>query len=166
MKITVNKKHLTLAYTPFVLLLLATIAIAATTTNTFHIAVTTQANPPVVYNVTPGTVTPTAGSYLAELAISFNVTDPDGVGDLDDTSAKVNVSLSGVTRTNESGNCEVVTSSFNGGTDRTYRCIIHVRYYDNASSLWQINATVSDGTAVASNYSRFATVNSLSAFSL
>src|SRR3989338_787705 len=118
MKITVNKKHLTLAYTPFVLLLLATIAIAATTTNTFHIAVTTQANPPVVYNVTPGTVTPTAGSYLAELAISFNVTDPDGVGDLDDTSAKVNVSLSGVTRTNESGNCEVVTSSFNGGTDR------------------------------------------------
>jgi len=125
---------------------------------------------PVVYNVTPATVTPVDGSYAAELNISFNVTDADGAATLDNSLARVNVTqFSGgvpfINRTNTTGNCIVQTSSFNGGKDRSYSCIVQIRYHDNATN-WQINATISDTSGnVHGNYSQNATINSLSAFS-
>jgi hypothetical protein len=149
------------------LMALSTLGYAALTTQTFTVAVTTADNAPRVYNVTPAAVTPVSQNHRASLTIEFNVTDADGVADLVNSGARVNVSLGGVTRTNDTGNCEVVTSSFNGGTDRTYRCVVPIRYHDNASSLWTINATINDTAGnVAANYSQTATVNSLSALSM
>jgi len=153
----------------FFILLTSVFVIGQPTTKTFTVAVTTADNAPVVYNVTPGTVTPVDGSYAAELNISFNVTDADGVANLDNTLARVNVTqFSGgvalINRTNTTG-CIVQTSSFNGGLDRSYSCIVQIRYHDNATN-WQINATIGDTTGnVHGNYSQNATVNGLSAFS-
>ena len=131
---------------------------------------------PIVYNVTAASVTPVAASHATNVAIRFNVTDADGVGDassgLSDTTAKVNITfLPGETaeysRFNDTGNCAVVESSFNDGQDRSYECIVAVRFHDNASLLWRINASVEDlESSTAYNSSQNLTINSLSAIEL
>jgi len=113
--------------------------------NISKINVSNSANTaPTIYNVTAPSITPIAGSHFSMMNITFNVTDPDGVADLVDSGARVNVSLAGVIRTNDSGNCQVITSSFNEGLDRTYSCLVAFRFHDNASNLWQVNATIND----------------------
>ncbi|MBI2664486.1 hypothetical protein HYX10_04045 [Candidatus Woesearchaeota archaeon] len=135
-------------------------------------AVTTA---PIVYNVTSAQITPTAASHATNVVVRFNVTDADGADDadsgLDDTTAKVNITfLPGETaeysRFNNTGNCATI-ATFNGDQDRTYECKVAIRYHDNASALWRINASVEDKSNSASyNSSQNLTINSLSAIDL
>jgi len=128
--------------------------------------------PPIIYNVTAPILTLIAGSHFATVNITFNVTDADGVDDLTDATAGVNITLAGVTRQNTSGNCQVITSSFNNGKDRTYSCLVAFRFHDNASDRWIVNATVTDSqdniatNDTAADGAVNLTINSLTAFSL
>jgi len=170
MVLTIKSKRgrLLLVYLPIFLLILATFVFADITgPRSFHIAVQTGNTAPIVYNVTPVTVT-LSESALTTVAIEFNVTDADGVGNLNSATAAVNVSmnpLDSYARINNSQNCAIVTNSFNGGLDRTYRCNVTFFYYDNSSNIWFINASIQDGaSALGFNSSQVATLSSLSAF--
>lgn len=167
MKTSVNKKRLYVVYLP-ILVIMASVGFAATIGPVdLWVAVNTGNTAPVIYNVTPVTVTPVAGTDT-EVEILFNVSDADGTGNLDDSSVAMNLSLIGYAdRTNDTGNCEVVESTFNGGTDRTYRCTVVLKYHDNASAFWVINISAADSAgSIARNNSENITVNSVSGFSL
>ncbi|MBI2664485.1 hypothetical protein HYX10_04040, partial [Candidatus Woesearchaeota archaeon] len=162
------------------LILSALIAHGAQVTESFSISVTTGTNSPTVYNVTLAQVTPTAASHATNVVVRFNVTDADGVDDdnsgINISEVRVNITfLPGETaeysRFNNTGNCATI-ATFNGDQDRTYECKVAIRYHDNASALWRINASVRDkasssGTGTASyNSSQNLTINSLSAIDL
>jgi len=182
MIIRVKKKHFYFIYLPILLVLISIpiVVYAAETTETFSIAITTGTNDPVVYNVTTASITPISGSHFALVDILFNVTDADGVDDsnsgLNDSSAMVNITFSPGTANEysryNSTSCGIVGSNFNSGLDRTYNCTVAIRFYDNASTFWVINASVFDdstssGVGVMSqNTTQNITINSLSAIDL
>ncbi|MFH1181907.1 MAG: hypothetical protein V1702_03030 [Candidatus Woesearchaeota archaeon] len=128
---------------------------------------------PVVFNSSiaiDGSVT-LADSLKTEFTVYFNVTDADGVGNINNARAGVNVSFNGVIRSNNSGNCAVVGDS--STTTRAFSCIVVFYYYDNASALWDMNLSAADNAnSVVSNYSEYnkvdfnLTLSSLSAFTL
>jgi len=100
-------------------------------------------------NITAFTVDPIDGSTAIEIVIFFNVTDPDGVGNINGSKAIVNLTLGGRDgqfRTNisdqggEFGTCGNVTK----GKYMIINCTILMKYYDNQSSNWFINASIED----------------------
>ena len=177
-----KKKRLFFVYLPllFILISLPLLVHAGKVTESFSISVTTGTNSPTVYNVTAASITPVSASSANNVAVRFNITDADGV---DDANSGINISrvianitfLPGETaeysRFNDTGNCDAV-ATFNGNQDRTYECIVAVTFYDNASALWRINASISDKASSSSegsasyNSSQNLTVNSLSAIDL
>ncbi|MBI2542171.1 hypothetical protein HYV80_05670, partial [Candidatus Woesearchaeota archaeon] len=118
-------------------------------------------------------VDPVAGGNSIIL-ISFNVTDEQGVGDINASKAIVNLTL-GIRDvaqfrfnisddgTREFGTCYNHTVS----TTVVINCTVIMRYYDNASSNWAINISVQDlSGAVGRNDTFVFTYNSLAAFSI
>src|SRR3989338_2087392 len=117
-----------------------------------------------------------AGS--AQVFISFNVTDADGIGNINASKAIVNITLgtpnSGQWRVNvseqsgEFGTCENSTQ----GSNVVVNCTVIMQYYDNTSANWVINISVPDiNGAVGRNDSsgdtpNVMTYNELSALSL
>ena len=100
-------------------------------------------------NATGFTVNPSASGSI-EIIISFNASDPDGLGQINGTiGGKVTVNLTlgapGVAQFRTQTTC---TNSTEGGTasgkEVTFNCTINLQYYDNASSNWVINITVED----------------------
>ncbi len=150
-------------------------------TGNFQVNITTQVvsnNVPVVFNdsvALNSSVTLTDGGDT-EFTVRFNVTDADGVGNLNNAAAGVNITYNGIKRSNNSGNCE---NQDNGANTRLYTCKVVFRYFDNSSSIWDINITAADSLGAvgyndSSNYGAAGgggaahnlTINSLSAFSI
>ena len=143
-----------------VLLLIIPLVYAAQVTQTFYVLVTIGNRAPVIFYVNTTTITPIAGTTVTA-NVEFNVSDGDGFSDLEDGTAQVNITYNGVTRTSSS----CTPTDYNTNYTQ-YKCSITIYYYDNTTSSWIINASVSDGTNTSINATQTATVNSLSAMSL
>ena len=124
-------------------------------------------------NATGFSVDPITGSTSAIL-ISFNVSDPDGAGQINGTyGGKVIVNLTlgppGVAQFRTQASCVNGTES---PIKVRFNCTINMKYYDNNSNAWVINITVIDSNSgTARNDSEgptphVFTFNSLAAFSL
>jgi hypothetical protein len=141
-------------YIPIIifLMVLASGALAAQVTKTLWVAITITNNAPVVFNSSTtinASITLTEGG-MTQFTVNFNVTDPDGVNDINTTKTGVNITFNGVKRSNNSGNCEITSTST---LVRGYRCIVSFYYYDNASSFWEVNLSSGDYYSVVSNSS-------------
>ena len=106
------------------------------------------------------------------ILISFNVTDADGVNTINASKAIINLTLGGrggqfrfniSDQGNEFGTCNNHTQ----GNVMIINCTVIMKYYDNASSNWVINVSISDtvGNAGINDTVTF-TYNVLSAISL
>ena len=119
-----------------------------------------------IFNFTAFNVDPTSGGS-SEVIIKFNVTDPDGLEDINGTNGGrvvVNLTLANSQfRTQDS--CTNVTNATLNLV--TFTCIINMQYYDNASAAWSVNITVFDKDgAKALNDSGSFTYHVLAAFDL
>jgi hypothetical protein len=144
-------------------------------TNDTIITVVASNTAPVIRlnNASGFAVDPISGSSSIIL-ISFNVTDDQGVGDINASKAIVNLTLGARSvaqfrfnisddGTREFGTCYNHTS----GNIVVINCTIIMRYYDNASSNWVVNISVQDlSGAIGRNDTNTFTYNSLAAFSL
>ena len=101
-----------------------------------------------------------AGSTF--ILISFNVTDSDGVNEINASKTVSNFTLggrdSGIFRFNNS------CANHTEGISVIINCTVAMKYYDNASSLWRINISVEDmNRGIGRNDSLNFTYNSLTA---
>ena len=123
-------------------------------------------------NITIGAIDPIASSDV-ELLISFNVTDPQGVHDINASKAIVNVTLGGLDgqwRSNISEQSDSDSGTCFNHTENgvvIINCSVWLRYYDNASSNWAVNISVEDTQgAVGRNDTITFTYNPVSSFTL
>jgi hypothetical protein len=138
MIIKIKKRDLIIV---FCIILIIPIVFAAQKTQYFTVTVSMTNRGPTIFYVNTTNVTLTAGTTVA-INITFNVSDGDGFTDLDDSTAQVNVTFNGVTRT--SSGC----APNDYDTNYTqYNCEITFYYYDNASTSWIVNATVTDSSS-------------------
>ena len=118
-------------------------------------------SPPIIFYVNQTNITLVAGTAVT-VNITFNVSDQDGFGNLDDSTAQANVTFNGVTRSSSSCTPNDYESIYT-----EYSCEVTFYYYDNASLNWVINATVRDNSGVAAvNDTVALQVKSLSSMSL
>ena len=101
-------------------------------------------NPPQiinVYNTTAGIIAVATGLNAGPSAtyLEINFTAYDSNGDLDDTTASINVSMSGET-IRENSSCFKYESS---PTSANYTCSVTMWWWDGAGT-WTINASISD----------------------
>jgi len=162
MIIKIKKRDLLFASLPlFALLVLISILSApiiySVTVNTtfagFLVQLVISNQNPTVYlvNLTAIGVDPLDGGD-STFFIVFNVTDPDGVQNINATTAIVNITLgtpgTSQFRTNisdtgaEIGTCGNV--SYSATNTIMMNCSITMRYYDNSSANWVINISVQD----------------------
>ncbi|MBI2134824.1 hypothetical protein HYU09_02460 [Candidatus Woesearchaeota archaeon] len=120
-------------------------------------------------------VDPVAGTTV-DVLVSFNVSDPDGLSNVNGTDgnarADVNFTL-GAPSTSQFRTQSSCTNTTNPTAGMVvFNCIVKMKYYDNASSNWVINLTVTDANGATINNASFAgsvntfTYNSLSSFSI
>ncbi|MCH8004050.1 MAG: hypothetical protein IH934_05470, partial [Nanoarchaeota archaeon] len=137
-------------------------------------------SPPAIKlnNVSGFTIDPVSGG-TSKILISFNITDADGISDINATKAIVNLTLGsaddGQYRFNisdqgaEFGTCANHTEPGPGSEAARIiiNCTIEMRYYDNASNKWTINISIedTDGNVARNNTIEF-TVATLSSFTL
>lgn len=133
------------------------------TTGDANVTITVSNTAPVVYFVsTISAQDPTINSTTA-VTFTFNATDPDGIGDLTNSTARGNFSKSGETTVSNSS-CTVV-SAYNA-TAVQYHCTINMNYYGGSGS-WTVNAMVNDtANAQATNSSNTFTYNALNAMAI
>jgi hypothetical protein len=158
MIIKIKKRDLAIL---LILLSIIPIVFAAQKTQYFTVTVSMTNRGPTIFYVNVTNVTLIAGS-TATIDILFNVSDPDGFGDLNDSSAKVNVTLNGVSRGNSSCNPTDYDINYT-----QYACSVTFYYFDNASTSWVVNASVSDNSRNQStNDTNNLQVRSLSSLSI
>ncbi|MBI4142064.1 hypothetical protein HY484_04015, partial [Candidatus Woesearchaeota archaeon] len=75
-----------------------------------------------------------------EMAITFNVSDDNGQGDIVDSSVVAILNFTGTTKTNTSA-CTVITT---GTNDKYYNCSLIFEYFDENSTLYGLNVTATD----------------------
>lgn len=115
---------------------------------------------PIVNNVTPVPATDPKAGNLTYIFINFTVTDTDGVGDLNDSTARVIFNKS---TTQRIGNC---TPNDLNLTATKYVCNVSMWYYDDPGT-WAINVSVRDNMSyMASNSTTTFVYNTLSAISI
>ena len=103
---------------------------------------------------------PTDGTKT-KIEVSFLADDPEGLGNLDNSTAKLNVSLSGTTESNTT--CTSATS----GEYINYTCEVYMDYYYSSSSSWAVAAEITDNNANSfQNSSDTWTYSALTAFNL
>ena len=120
----------------------------------------THPNAPVVAYVTYQSATPTEGANQT-LYFIFNVTDPDGAGNLNNSKALVRINASGVERNSTS--CAATDVS---ATMRSFNCSVVITYYDSAGN-WTVNSSIADNNQnAASNSSQTFTYGSLKAMTI
>ena len=158
-------------------------AVASNSTQGFGVwLVISNQNPTniTLNNVTGFSFDPVAGGF-AGLIISFNVSDPDGAGDINGTRGgrvTVNITLGDNDDSQFRFSDDTCTNSTEGAPTIqivTFNCTINMRYYDNASSKWVINITVEDSNGAigrnsssgdAAGTANVFTYNTVSGFSL
>jgi len=146
----VNLSFLTIA--SLLLILFVPLIYGATVNTTqpqgFMVFLTLSNQAPSIYalNISDMSLDPVSGS-TAVLLIQFNVTDPDGQGNINGTEGGqvfVNLTLGtpGDAQFRVSNRCSNYTAK--GASSTKFNCSINMRYYDNASSEWVVNITVID----------------------
>ncbi len=128
-----------------------------------YVSITISNQAPLITNVTitPNPVTPIENGTVKVVAI-INVTDVDGTGNINANTIKANVSRNGVVRGNSSFNC--VNAGNSNASSSIFNCSILIYYYDNASTAWQVNVSISDN-ANASNVNFSSTALEISTLS-
>jgi len=142
-------------------LLIVPIVFASQVIQYFTVLVSMTNHEPTIFYVNVTNVTLVAGS-IATIDILFNVSDSDGFGDLNDSTAGVNVTFNGVSRGNSSCNPTDYNTNYT-----QYACKVSFYYYDNASTSWVVNTTVADNSGNTSrNDTNNLQVKSLSSMSI
>ena len=94
---------------------------------------------PTVEYVSSISLQEVSAGNVSYISFTFNATDADGAGNLDDATAVSSFSLTGeIIRTNTS--CDFLAEA---GNTREYNCTIGIWYWDGAGD-WTINATIED----------------------
>lgn len=92
-----------------------------------------------ISNATISTVTPTENSFTTT-TFYVQVTDADGVSDINDTAVNASFSKSGET-TRQNSSCSLVSDI--SSTAANYSCAVNIWYYDN-SGTWNMTACGKD----------------------
>ena len=134
------------------------------TTTVVHNITVTSGSGPVVYTVWNETMTDVSSGPTEDSAtyvmINFSVSDADGYGNLNDSTAAISFNLSGATRTNTS--CARVDGA---GNYANYTCNVTMWWFD-APGTWSINASISDTSSnVATNTTNTFDVGTTAGFS-
>jgi len=86
----------------------------------------------------------TEGSNIIITNITFNVTDADGFGDINNNSAQIRINLTGEQdRFNSS--CKVASQFSSTGV--SFNCTVDIWYFDSAGN-WTINVSINDSAGV------------------
>jgi hypothetical protein len=122
---------------------------ANTATVGLNITVTSGRIPAIiaVYNntitgdpIASGTVEGPAATYVV---IVFNASDPDGVGNLNNATAKINItSADGTSATRQNTSCNPLTGQ-SGAYSQNYSCNITMWWFDKPGA-WNISAYITD----------------------
>ena len=134
------------------------------TTGDANVTITISNTAPSIFNVSSiAAQSPTINSTTA-VTFTFNVTDPDGVADLTNSTARANFSKSGDTTVSNSS-CIVFNYTVNSTTAQ-YHCTVNMNYYGGAGT-WTVNAMINDtSNAQATNSSTSFTYNALNAMAI
>ena len=112
-----------------------------------HNITVTSGSSPIVYDVMNETMTDVSSGPTEDsptyVIINFSVSDGDGFGNLNDSTATISFNFSGTSRTNTS--CARYEGSDNIAN---YTCNVTIWWFD-APGTWSINASISD---TSSNY--------------
>ena len=101
---------------------------------------------PQIDSVTPGSATyDPVEAGTTSIVVYFVASDPNGVAELDDSTAKLNITNGGTSHVNNT--CTVVDLD---ATRANYTCSLNLQYYDNFGN-WNINVSIED-TEGASTY--------------
>lgn len=125
----------------------------------------TGGSAPVIYDVWNETMTDLSSSGPTEdsptyVIINFSASDSEGAGNLDDSTAFIDLESGGTSRT---ASCTKYESS---GNYANYTCNVTIWWFDPASTAWTINASISDtSTNYAQNITDIFAVGSLAGFS-
>lgn len=128
------------------------------TTDTVDFNVSVTSGTPVIWNVDASpAVTPTVGPGATYFHINFSVNDSDGIANIVNTSAMVNISSSGeVTRFNTS--CVILNY---GGFQANFTCLVTTWWFDG-NGAWDIGVNVTDQNSnTGSNTASTQTINIL-----
>ncbi|MBX4196407.1 hypothetical protein KW805_02355 [Candidatus Pacearchaeota archaeon] len=117
--------------------------------------------PRVTFVSAVASLTPVEDS-VAFVLFNFTANDTDGFGNLKDTSARVNISLTGVPTVRSNFSCTKLNTF--ALTNANYTCSVQMQYFDN-SGVYNISVAINDTSdAMGINQSTFFTFNQLSAF--
>ena len=163
MIIKIKKRDLVILITLLLLYIPIVYAPSTSVSKTFMVFLTLgNANPFIIWVNQSVTVDPVDGSNVT-VQFYFNVSDSNGAGTLNASSAKVEVKFNGMNRT--SAICNNVQNA--SSTVGVWNCSVQFAYFDNASASWTINASIRDNNnAQANNATGTFTYNTLSALSL
>jgi len=119
----------------------------AVTSETTTVSVTINSAPKIIFvsRVYPQTIS--EATTVSVYNITFNVTDNDGFGDINNQSAQIRVNISGTDRFNTS--CVNITPFTNssGSSGMSFNCSFSVWYFDPPGN-WTINVSINDTAGV------------------
>src|SRR3989338_5141917 len=167
-KIKKRDASITLLSTIFILIIIISMSIPiiySQTSNTtfggFGVWVTISNQNPVnlsLRNVSfDFSVDPVEGTTV-DVLVSFNVSDPDGLTNVNGTDGNARADVNFTLGAPSTAQFRTQSSCTNT-TDTTagmviFSCIVRMKYYDNASSNWVINLTVTDANGATINNAR------------
>ena len=114
---------------------------AATAGNT-TVSVTIN-SAPTINNIGPITSQTISESSTTAVAITFNVTDADGTGDINITSAQIRVNFSNDPNNNIRFNNSCLNTTTVNSTTIAFTCTVSMWYFDSEGN-WTINASARD----------------------
>jgi hypothetical protein len=124
-----------------------------------NLTIIQDSGPPVIENISlPASVTPLLNQNVT-IEINFTVSDPQGVDDLNDSTATLHLNQSGIQR---NGTC---TPNDQDSTTTIYNCTIELRHYDLPGT-WSVNVSVNDTALLSASNLTILTYNPLVAISL
>lgn len=134
------------------------------TSQTVSLNISVANNAPLIYRVNfSASTTPSENTYIG-VSVNFSASDADGAGNLDDATARINITRGSQTRANYT--CTEINS---GGNDANYSCFVDVWYFDE-SGYWNVTVTINDTSASQAQNTTSSgtlvnfTVNTLTAF--
>ena len=135
-------------------------SITGRTSQALSASITVGNNAPNITQVFPGglSFTPTNGG-LTEVEVSFEANDAEGTSNLNNSTARVNVSYQSLTGAGLLSDTNTSCSSSNLDIDTiNYSCMIQLEYFWDDSTAWTVDAQVQDSnTNLALNSSNLDT---------
>ena len=123
-------------------------------------------------NVTGQSFDPKSGGTQG-IVISFNVSDPDGLGNVNGTDGNARVIVNFTLGARDIAQFRTHTICTNVTNDDTaapkvvtFTCTVDMKYYDNNSASWVANVTVYDSNGGSAYANQTFTYNSLASFSI